>query len=302
MKIQFTTTDLARTHLAPGLNPMWEIVLSLRALRGPDGGVHARWRRQVSHQLHRARLATAVTRILIPLAGERGPALPYLTPVEGLLGLDAGIETVLRDGRDHLPDGFADALRRYHQIALAPYHDTMRTYVDSAIATATRALHDGGVEQLLDTLQDGVRWQPPYLLLQPAGDGNLHLDGTGLLLQPAYFCQDTVPPTANRTLTYPVNHARPPASTPASASTELAALLGSTRAAILYTIATSSACSTGQLARRLGLSAPTVSHHTSVLRAAGLIASQRDANTVLHTPTRLATVVLTRRISGGTQS
>ena len=60
----------------------------------------------------------------------------------------------------------------------------------------------------------------------------------------------------------------------------LALLLGRTRAQALAALA--EPCTTGELARRIGVSPATVSHHTSVLRAAGLISSHRNGVKILH--------------------
>lgn len=66
-------------------------------------------------------------------------------------------------------------------------------------------------------------------------------------------------------------------------------LLGRTRADALDAIADT--CTTTELAQRLGVSAPTVSHHVGVLRSAGLIASRRARNTVLHHVTSRANLL-----------
>ncbi|WP_082122120.1 winged helix-turn-helix domain-containing protein [Frankia sp. CpI1-P] len=50
--------------------------------------------------------------------------------------------------------------------------------------------------------------------------------------------------------------------------------------------------STSQLADLLGVSSAAVSQHTAVLRAAGLIATRRNRNLVLHTITPLGRLLL----------
>jgi DNA-binding transcriptional ArsR family regulator len=60
----------------------------------------------------------------------------------------------------------------------------------------------------------------------------------------------------------------------------LASLLGRTRAHALETLV--DPCTTSELARRVGVSPATASHHASVLRAAGLISSHRDGVKILH--------------------
>ena len=55
-------------------------------------------------------------------------------------------------------------------------------------------------------------------------------------------------------------------------------------------------CCTCDLAPALGLSEPTVSHHLKVLRAAGLVTSERAGANVFHTPVRDALAALCRVI------
>ena len=72
----------------------------------------------------------------------------------------------------------------------------------------------------------------------------------------------------------------------------LAALLGTTRARLLEEVRDGR--TTNELATRIGVSAPAVSHHTAVLRNAGLIITQRIGSAVLHTLTPLGRQLLSR--------
>jgi DNA-binding transcriptional ArsR family regulator len=67
-------------------------------------------------------------------------------------------------------------------------------------------------------------------------------------------------------------------------------LIGPTRAAILDTIQTGR--STTELARRVGVSAGSVSQHTAVMRDAGLILTTRVGKAVIHTLTPTGIAVL----------
>ncbi|MFI0899057.1 ArsR/SmtB family transcription factor [Streptomyces sp. NPDC020983] len=51
-------------------------------------------------------------------------------------------------------------------------------------------------------------------------------------------------------------------------------------------------CTTGELARRTGVTPPTASQHATTLREAGLTTSTRLRNTILHTLTPLGTALL----------
>jgi DNA-binding transcriptional ArsR family regulator len=68
------------------------------------------------------------------------------------------------------------------------------------------------------------------------------------------------------------------------------ALLGRTRAGVLHSVRAPS--TTGEIARRLLVSAATASEHMTVLRDAGLVTSQRYANSVLHALTPLGSALL----------
>jgi DNA-binding transcriptional ArsR family regulator len=60
----------------------------------------------------------------------------------------------------------------------------------------------------------------------------------------------------------------------------LGPLIGTTRLEVL--LATTHGVTTGELARRVGISPATASHHATVLREAGLVDSQRQGNQVVH--------------------
>lgn len=69
-------------------------------------------------------------------------------------------------------------------------------------------------------------------------------------------------------------------------------LLGRTRAAILAMTATPH--TTSDLARKLFISAASVSIHTKTLRSAGLLTTRRNGKAVLHTTTLLGHRLLAR--------
>ncbi|GAB3963017.1 ArsR/SmtB family transcription factor [Plantactinospora veratri] len=138
-------------------------------------------------------------------------------------------------------------------------------------------------------------------------DRELHLDGRGLLLVPSFFCAripvTLLDPELPPVLVYPVDRlgglmpapgegAGPvPATGGEAGRAALAALIGKTRARVLEVVG--DGCSTGEVARRLNISAAAASQHTTVLRNAGLLVSHRDRNTVLHSLTPLGRAILT---------
>lgn len=328
MRIYFTHADLARTHLAEGPDPMWELVASVQTLQTRYGRqVFGRWRQQVAAELTRTQLTARVRAHLLPVA----PAASYfpdlLTPSEAALGLDAAIDTILHTPRRRLGNeigrltggpgadqwladlaagrvaamaALGELIRAYHRCAIQPYWRRLRLWVDNDLAARRQLVRDGGVERLLDGFRPRMLWQYPILEipLHPS-DREVHLDGRGLLLVPSYFCWEhpmtIFDPALPQIVLYPVNHAKDwlehgPDLTDRPA---LDRLLGRTRAVVL--LATQGGRTTTELARCLGMSEPTISHHTRILREAGLITSQRTANTVLHILNPLGAALLRQR-------
>ncbi|WP_160150658.1 ArsR/SmtB family transcription factor [Nonomuraea solani] len=325
MRIHFTRADLACTHVANGPDVMWEVVGSLQALPNTYGkNTFGPWRRQVRHDLHRAGLARPVRDRLLPVAPHAAYYPDLLTPPEGALGLEEALNAILSTSRrrlreeigrlgdgpghgawlDDLRTGRAgalaelgDVMRAYHRLSVEPYWPTIRACVDSDIARRRHALREGGMHGLLDSFRPSMRWRFPVLEipLHPSGR-DIHLNGRGLLLIPSYFNRlhpltifDAELPQA---VVYPVEHHPEPV--PTRHDTALARLLGDTRAAVLRAVADGG--TTGELAQRVGVSPPTISHHTAVLRDAGLIASRRTATTMLHTLSPLGEALLAGRL------
>src|SRR6185369_12856538 len=124
----------------------------------------------------------------------------------------------------------------------------------------------------------------------------IELDGRGLILIPSYFAwgapdvlrDPALPPV----LVYPIE--RDPAlfraASPAANGGSVAALIGQTRTSVLESIGDGS--TTSELARRVGVSAASVSQHTAVLREARLIQTSRVGTAVLHTITPLGAALL----------
>lgn len=326
LKIVFTTEDLALTRIANRADLMWEMMGSLHRLQIRDGGATMdSWRRQAHLRLTETGLLPSVRALLLPLA-PRGPYFPdFLTPIEAQLSDENAIQALLDTPRariqheldllrhstglasadlEDLARGNPQTIARLGNLAAA-YCDTILTPRRPAIdrilaqerAILLRHLSMDGIEQTLAHLKPTIRWRPPTLEVDypPGLDREIHLRGRGLTLIPTYFCRANpvalvdhrLPPV----LAYPAPHRRPPDT---GAIDALAALLGRTRAEILHRIAlTPGGCSTTELARRTGVSQATASEHAQVLRQAKLITSVRQANLMLHHPTRLGNELLT---------
>ncbi|MEU4682861.1 helix-turn-helix domain-containing protein [Streptomyces xinghaiensis] len=310
---------MTRVRIADGPHPLWEIAASLHRLQTRHGRwAYASWHRTAVSALHDTGLDSAVKSVLVPLFPRASYFPDFLTPLEGKEGLTAGIDTLLatpppeiaretsRFARStgtpswihRLSEGrtlreVVRVLRAYHDAVITPYEETLHARLHAERTHRAGALFRSGVEEVLGTLAPTIRWRHPFLEIDAYPDHrDVHLDGRGLLLIPSYFCWNTpvtlADPDLPPVLLYPLHHA--PATSPPAEKTPLPALLGATRTAVLR--ATAAGATTTEAARRSGVTPTTASHHTTVLRDAGLIASHRHANTVLHTLTPLGAALL----------
>jgi DNA-binding transcriptional ArsR family regulator len=163
-------------------------------------------------------------------------------------------------------------------------------------------LLEGGVERLLSTLGPTMRWRPPTLEVGIPEEGDLFLEGRGLVLVPSLFIgdrpvllTDLVNERSAPRLIFPA--ARDPMSCAqlwrraGEAANPLAALVGRTRAAALARIA-ENGCTTTELGAALGISIAAASQHATVLRHSGLITTRREGGAVLHCLTTLGAELL----------
>jgi DNA-binding transcriptional ArsR family regulator len=338
LRIHFTDADLARVQVATRPDPLWETVLGLHQLIGPqwqltpdcDG-----WRRRARAELSGRGLGGPV-RLLASLAPPVGPYFPdFLTPAEAGEGLAAGLEAVratpparlrhelalLAAANPHprrtaysshrIPHGgpplpqVADALRAVHRTVIDPDWTQVAGHVEADRAVRLRALRDGGTTGLLESLRPMAVWRAPVLHVAYPLDRDMRLDGRGLRLVPSRFCR-RMPmalgdPGLPPVLVYPAASGGPDVEdgiAPATHPAALRALLGTTRARVLSALAATA--TTGELAVRLGISAASASKHARALREASLVASRRDGGTVVHTLTPLGSALLRGELPGGT--
>jgi DNA-binding transcriptional ArsR family regulator len=316
LRIHFTAEDLGRVRVHSQPDPMWETVLSIFRLQDDSLPlVFHEWRRTAARACSRDDLA--VLRPLIP-----GGYFPdFLTPSEGGLGLDEGIEALLSTpgsrfrtevellaDRCRLPAWsrdlaagdrdtvrrLADAIRGHFRSTVEPHWQHARAHIDADRARRARAFLDGGTDGLLASYLPMMRWSSPVLTVDVKQDQDIYLDGRGLLLVPSFMSVSTPDflhdNTLPQVLVYPVEHSIAVSAAAAAPRMSLAPLIGDTRTAVLESIGSGS--STTELARRVGISAASISQHTAVLRGAGLIRTGRDGRAVLHTLTPLGTSLL----------
>ncbi len=302
---------------------MWEVCGSLQALQGGYGRrTFGTWCHRVRRDLHRTHLAGPVGGRLFPVAPHAAYYPDLLTPVEGTLGLEEALEAILSTPRSRLRQEIdllggngpghgawlddlrsartgalvelADTMRAYHQLAVRPYWPAIRARVESDIGRRRQALREGGVNGLLGSFHPMMRWHFPVLEIPGhPSDRDIHLGGRGLLLIPSYFAYlhpaTIFNPDLPQAVVYPAG--RVPEASQARPGAALGRLLGETRAAVLQAVAVGG--TTSDLARRLGVSLSTISHHIAILRDAGLIISQRNAAVVLHTLSPVGAALLT---------
>ncbi|MCQ0022641.1 winged helix-turn-helix domain-containing protein [Streptomyces somaliensis DSM 40738] len=320
LRIHFTDADLAGVRMAARPDALWETVLSFHRLRDRRGApVYGEWRSEA-----RARL-NGETRLLAALIPVRGYFPDFLTPPEGLQGLEAGLEAVratppariraelsllaseraagasrpswtaaLAEGRREPLDRLLGALRGYHRAAVEPYWTSIQALVEADRAARGRALLDGGTEELLASLPPVLRWRAPVLEADYPVDRDVRLGGRGLLLQPSYFCRGTAvtyrDPGLPPVLVYPAAHAEVHGTAGDPGGAPLGRLVGHTRSAVLRAIGQGG--TTSELARRAGVSLASASQHAGVLRDAGLVLTLRQGSSVLHTLTPLGAALL----------
>ncbi|MFI6096251.1 ArsR/SmtB family transcription factor [Lentzea sp. NPDC051213] len=307
--------------MADGVDPLWEMVFSWLRLTEQDSGLMLQpWLREVRRTADRQVVGAGVRMlsVLTPL----GSYFPdFMTPPEGADGLASGLDAIRSTPRARLREEFdlltavcptpawtrpiaagdagaltdvTDNLARYHAEVIEPYgemiHDAVET--DRVHRTAT-----GDVEGLLRGMWPLMNWRPPVLEVQYSYDRDLHLGGRGLRLVPSYFCRRTpvafADPGLPPTVVYPVLHDWTWQRQLASGHRRegaLAALLGTTRSAVLAAVGTGA--TTTELAERLGFSLSSVSRHTTVLREAGLLTTSRQGLSVLHRRTSLGSALL----------
>jgi len=323
LRIHFTDADLARTRLKPEIDLMWEIVSSVQVLQHTDGGLSFdRWRRQVRECAGRDSGLRRAVQALITVAPHAAYFPDFLTPPTDVSDIDAGVETVLSTpsrrlgeevGRlrpadsagarwlDDLAHGKPAALRQlrhslhvYFRALIEPHLQVIGAGLRTDCAGGIQRYLQTGPEGLLRCLRPATNWQPPVLSVDYPRDRDLHLDGRGLVLIPGYFSLyhpiALADPLLRPVLVFPIRTESRLLAGPGSGD-HVSALLGTTRAMILRA-AINGSTTTG-LARQAGVTLATVSHHTSVLREAGLITTDRQENFATHLITPLGLKVLT---------
>ncbi|WP_225882399.1 winged helix-turn-helix domain-containing protein [Streptomyces aureocirculatus] len=213
---------------------------------------------------------------------------------------------------NQLPDDSAllrqlfDSLDHVCTVLLIPHWNEITGDTTADQTIRMRHAIKGGMEHLLANLHpQRVRWNAPVLEMATLSgfDGDLHLEGRGLLLAPSVFARESpsidIDARPQPVLRYPISDQATgpfrcalPDSLPVPPRTALASLLGPTRAAVLQAIAEHPGCTTKQLATLVRITSPSASEHATILRSAGLIHTTRYRNAACHSLTAVGTAFL----------
>jgi DNA-binding transcriptional ArsR family regulator len=316
VRVWFTLDDMAHLRIA-GPDPLAETLFSVIALRAGAGpAVPDGWRGRTLRRLTpRTRPLTATwpgpgpSLDLLSLAGSCGDLDESLQHLAGAsrAQMDVEVEHFARAQGGVQPElaallhhdrrargALVEALRAYHDVAVAPLWPELRRAVDAHRARAAGRMAAAGPAEAFRALEWlGVRWRSPVLEVPSSlGDRrtDIHLDGRGLVMQPSLFFgrhavlfHDPVG-SGPDLLVHPLPGLGDPVRS--GSAPGLGRLLGSTRARVLAALL-DGACSTSDLAARTGISAASASEHATVLREAGLVRTARVGQSVRHEVTEL---------------
>ena len=314
LRIHFTPDDFIRVSLAPRPAPLQELNVALTMMCRQDGELlHGPWRRSMLRSLPRAVLPLAD---LVP-AGQAPSFLDVLADslpdaLEQVRAVPAGVVSAelervyapaptpapmwIRDLRRGGPEGRRLIHRAQHvafDVLLGPVWAQVRDLHHAEFLRRAVQLAEGGVGSLLAGLLPGARLDGSVWEI-PGGPREVRLGGRGLLLLPTFHWSGgpLLSDLPNRpvALTYPAGPGFPPRPDGSVGPEALVKVIGSTRAELLRLLAEEH--TTTELARRLRVSAATVSAHTASLRGAGLISTARAGKAVLHRRTVLGSLLL----------
>lgn len=185
----------------------------------------------------------------------------------------------------------ADAWVEVWAAVLAPVWTQLERLLRADIAVRARRVATDGLAAMAGELHPSISWHDDAVRVGL----RLHhevLDcrGSGLVLVPSvmssYGCMVLTEPPAQPTVFYPAQGVTETwARDAGETASALGALIGPARAAIL--LAAHHVRTTSQVAAEHGIAVSTASHHLSVLRDGGLVASTREGARMLHLRTPL---------------
>lgn len=314
MRIHFSSVDLGRTRLALQIDHMWEIISSVQVLQHRAGGLFFdNWRRRVRERVRTDGQLQCGLRTLMDLAPHARYFPDFLTPVDEIDDVGTAFDAVLSTSKTRLRAeitrlgmpavrlrdlangeiaslrGLRGTLDRYYRAVVLPHLDEITLALRADLAERVNIYLRDGVEAVLADLSPVANWNHPVLTMDYPVERDLWLAGRGLRLVPSYYCLHhpvaLADPSLRPILVFPVRPLVRLLNTEHRRGDRLSALLGNTRAEILRLLIDGS--NTKDLVRRLGVAPATVSHHTTVLRDAGMIATHRHGTFATHMVTPL---------------
>jgi DNA-binding transcriptional ArsR family regulator len=318
--IPLSTEDLTKVRLAP--SPLWETVMSFGVLlhQGRDT-VHAPWATRARRVLPGTDLSALVAAMCIERAC---PDFLSPPPEASVATFEEELERVratppevvhkevqllvqaqkvrfgpLSPEKEHMleiylsdPEGslkrLVDTLRRYHDLAIAPYWPRIHEHLEGDTIKRGQALALGGVEALLSNLHSKASYSGGVLELDKTHEALIEPAGRGITLVPCVFAWPRVmvltEPGYQPTLAYgPSGVAKLWSSSSSSVpnGTALEAALGAGRAYVLKSLSPMPTTTT-ELANQLRLSPAAVSAHLTRLKAAELIEPHRSGRKVFY--------------------
>jgi DNA-binding transcriptional ArsR family regulator len=310
---RFPGEDLLQCRFA--ISPLTETADALRSLTLRGGmSYHLPWQRQV-----RGRLPDLDIAPLLALLSLRGYQPDFLSPAPDgpFTEIEAELERVratppqrvageLAECLDRHPasraaldahpelsgdpaqarDVLAEMLQRAWSALVEPWWPRLRGVLDADITFRARRLANAGAAATLNDLDPKISWHDGVMRFASTAHEDLDLRGTELVLIPSVFVWPGAavsfdPPA----VTYPARGIAGIWKPAARSDSDLAHLIGRTRAVLLSALAEPS--STTGLAARCGVPVSSVSEHLAVLRAAGLVSTSRTGRFLLHQRTAL---------------
>ncbi|MEI5582631.1 MULTISPECIES: ArsR/SmtB family transcription factor [unclassified Agromyces] len=305
-----------------GVSPGHELCHAVRVLQRPDEHpLQWGWLRGV-----RGSVPREAFELFAVLIGERGYFPDFLTAppswdldpaaeaarlrdaAAGPMAVDLGKVVVRSTGArrdavlrmlDDLPRAramIADAWLELWAALIAPSWTQLERILRADIAVRARRVATDGLAGMVRGLHRTVEWHDDAVRVELRLHSEvLDCRGSGIVLVPSVLggtgCSVLTEPPAQPTVFYPAQGVTERWAADATALADsLGALLGPTRAGILLT--SHAARTTSQVAADAGLAPSTASHHLTVLRDAGLIASRREGARMLHLRTPLGEALM----------
>ena len=324
IKIHVTANDLLETRFA--YSPLVELSSSYLVLVTPSyHGLYHRWVDEALRALHGVELPYMDALILPHTHRPKGNYIPdFLTPTPAIvqLNLEPELEQLL-----NMPDEIihtcihrliqiageteirlffltytreaiyclVEELRLYWRRTLESHWNRLTSILDGDVLYHARRLAVEGPEEMLRSMHPKLTFQDGVIELLKNRDEEFYLQGSGLQLVPSIFGGNMlsyqVVPEWQPMLIYSPRGLGLWQQSVKERNHSLELALGEGRARVLQTLAIPS--NTGEIAKRLDISAGAASQHLSRLQQAGLVEPNRSGRRVYYRLTDRGAQLLT---------